>query len=110
MAVKRKFAKGDVAIVTGRIEDRFGGYCGLLEGEVVDVYDPDPDLNGETVYVVGRETKLAQWIVATSLTPYAEMAEDPKIDYSQIHDYVWDGIEDDAPESAAAAARNEGDE
>ena len=80
-------------MVTGRIEDRYGGKCFLVADEVVDVLDPDPDFNGETVLVHGRHTDLDQYILSSSLTPYEEIAEDPEIDWSGIHDYVYEGDE-----------------
>ncbi|AEJ92380.1 hypothetical protein TIMSHEL_53 [Mycobacterium phage Timshel] len=89
------YKTGDVAVVTGPLRLASGSpWVYFAEGDVVDIVRGE-DEDGD-VLAVRRSDGLDQYIVGTSLTPFSTVAEDPEIDWGQVHDYVYQEGDDDA--------------
>lgn len=83
--------KGDLAVITGplKLAGCTPGFVHLKEGEVVELLT-GIDKYGDAV-VWGRSTGIEQYIEVASLTPLAEIQDDPELDWGAVHDYVWEG-------------------
>ena len=91
----KQFREGDVAVVTGplKLAAAERGLVFLDPGDVVEAVI-ETDVDGD-VLVCRRSDGKHQFIDSESLTPFEEIAEDPSIDWGEVHDYVWEGDDDE---------------
>ncbi|QKO02448.1 hypothetical protein KIV64_gp40 [Mycobacterium phage DroogsArmy] len=88
------YKTGDVAVVTGPLRLSSGSpHVYFAQGDVVDIR-ANTDADGD-VLAQRRTDGLEQYILATSLTPFSTVAEDPEIDWGQVHDYVYQEGDDE---------------
>lgn len=90
----KQFRKGDLAVVTGPLKmTRDPGRVFFDSGDVVEIiYGTDAE--GDVV-ASRRSDGLQQFIDSESLTPFEGIAEDLGVDWGEVHDYVWEGDDDE---------------
>lgn len=91
----KQFREGDLAVVTGplKLAASEKGLVFLDPGDVVEVV-LETDDDGD-VLVCRRSDGKHQFIDTESLAPFEEIAEYPRVVWDEIHDYVYEGDDDE---------------